>query len=513
MLTVTRPPRTDDELYWLIAAMWGVRLPRKAVCPGHVSPFHAVAHAYFAREPNYAVWYASRGSGKSLALAALGLTKALVDEVDVTLIGGSMVQSLNVRNHMTTMLASPHAPRNAVTKDLATLLQTTSGTKIEPLPASQKTVRGKHPVLELLDEVDEMDLDIYDASLGQAMEQPSRNPAMGANKLAEYVVASSTWQNPEGTFSEVIDRAREQGHPVFTWCWRELLEEHGGWMSQRFIDAKRKTVSAQMWKTEYELNEPSGTSRAFDLDLVDQYFLEPDVYGKTIEERHRPDDDTYIWSEPQPSGIYAVGADWGKEKDKTVITVVDYAHRPYKIVKARVVNRQSWQKMISWYNKDLSHYQAVGQHDKTGLGSVIQDFIDDEDDSGGFVFVGRHRTQMLLDYIVNFEHGHFHLPKQLATYYRAHRSTTVSDVYAPSKWNSHLPDEVASMGLVNRAIEKMGTPTPDLPDLAKRPGEYRRVDAGFHVMPQNGGDVNEQMRVRVISDEAADGYDLMDFSR
>ncbi len=77
MLQIAREPLNDDELWWLIKAFWGVELPRHRVCPGHVSPFEAVAHAFFARDPGFAVWYASRGSGKSLALAVLGLTKSI----------------------------------------------------------------------------------------------------------------------------------------------------------------------------------------------------------------------------------------------------------------------------------------------------------------------------------------------------------------------------------------------------------------------------------------------------
>ncbi len=82
ILKIAREPLTDDELWWLIKAFWGVELPRHRVCDGHVSPFEAVAHAYFGRDPGFAVWYASRGSGKSLALAVLGLTKSIT--LDIT---------------------------------------------------------------------------------------------------------------------------------------------------------------------------------------------------------------------------------------------------------------------------------------------------------------------------------------------------------------------------------------------------------------------------------------------
>lgn len=513
ILRIPRRPRTPDELWWLIVALFGVRLPRVQVCPDHVSPFQAVCDAYFAKEPNYAVWYASRGSGKSLALAVLGLVKAFVDEVDVTLIGGSMVQSLNVRNHMTNMLSTPNAPRYALAKDLVTLIQTTSGAKIEPLPASQKTVRGKHPVLELLDEVDEMDMDIFDASLGQAMEQPSKNPAIGDHKLAEYVVASSTWQNPEGTFSKVIERARDNGHPIYSWCWRELLlkegqkdpNEDGTWMSERFIAAKRKTVSAQMWKTEYELGEPSATSRAFDLDKVAEYFIDYPTPAEIVE--RGPDDITYTWERPEANGLYAVGADWAKEQDKTVITVVRYDIQPHMVVKAHVVNRRPWPVMIGYYNRDIDKYLAVGQHDKTGLGSVINDLIDNPDRSSGFVFVGRPRTLMLQDYVTEFENGRYRFPKQLDSYYRAHRGTTVADVYAPSKWDAHLPDEVASCALVNRAVKKMPSPvTADvqIPKLDVPPKIHRQ----FHVKPSGNGEWREEGVVTVV-DEEQSGYSLL----
>ena len=153
-----RAPQTDEELWWVIYAMFGVALPRKRVCPDHVSPFDAVSHAFFGREPNFAVWYASRGSGKSLALAVLGLTKAFVSDVDVTILGGSMTQSLNVREHMRKLMQHKNAPLYAVDKDQATLIQMATGKAIKPLPASQTTVRGPHPPLQLLDEVDEMEL-------------------------------------------------------------------------------------------------------------------------------------------------------------------------------------------------------------------------------------------------------------------------------------------------------------------------------------------------------------------
>jgi hypothetical protein len=466
MLELPRTPQTDDELDLVIRAMWGVRLPRQRVCDDHVSPFEAVAHAYFGREPGFAVWYASRGSGKSEALAILGLTRSLIQDCDVTILGGSMTQSQNVRDHMTKLMANKHAPRYAIKRDIATLLELHTGKQLKPLPASQTTVRGPHPPLQLLDEIDEMDWDIYEASLGQAMEQMN----VRGELVGEYIVASSTWQNPEGTMTRVIEDARAKGKPVFTWCWRELLKTErnpSGWMSTRFIEQKRKTVSEQMWHTEYDLNEPSGASRAFDLDKIDKFFV---PYNAPVHEAHKLDDDVWTWERHVPTAQYAIGVDWAKEVDKTVICVVRYDVHPYRLAKLIRVNRRGYDYMVGLVNKAMTEYHAIGMHDATGVGNGVNDFLDD---AGGrlhkFVMIGRKRSEFLVDYITAFEHGHYSLPagggsSQLAAgssdpltvFKRMHRATTVADVFAPGKWDAHLPDDVCAMAMAHRAITLYG---------------------------------------------------------
>ena len=496
-----REPRTDDELWWTIKALFGVALPRVAVCKEHVSPFEAVSHAYFSREPNFAVWYASRGSGKSLALATLGLTKAFVRDIDVTILGGSMTQSLNVREHMRKLMKHRNAPLYAVAKDQATLIQMHSGRDIRPLPASQTTVRGPHPPLSLLDEIDEMEWDIYEAAMGQAMEQLNSHGQL----VEEYIVASSTWQNPEGTMTRVIEDARDKGFPVFSWCWRELLRPNG-WMSQRFIDRKRETVSAQMWHVEYDLNEPSAGSRAIDLDKIEEYFID---YPDPVRVLHQGngDHDEYTWEAPQLSAAYAVGADWAKESDKTVIGVVRYDVKPHRMVKLIRVNKRPWPFMIDLFNKAIDDYHAVAYHDGTGLGNVVNDYMHFSDTTRKFVMVGRPRTQLLLDYITAFEHGRYRLPvipadpdhKGVAInpLYRAHRGTTVADVYAPGKWDSHLPDDVSMMALAHHAIEKLPQPVTGGFEVPKN-GEVRKADEQFRTKVDEGRVISREGGVVVL---------------
>jgi hypothetical protein len=163
--------------------------------------------------------------------------------------------------------------------------------------------------------------------MGQAMEKPNARGII----VPEMVVASSTWQNPVGTFQEVKDDAEAKGMPVRTWCWREVIKSDvnpTGWMDPDFIERKRLSVPAEMFRVEYELGEPAGGSRAFDLEKLNEYFIPMDFE----DEFHRGEDDEWILQAPDPLGTYAAGADWAKERDKTVFAVVRTDVSPRRLV-------------------------------------------------------------------------------------------------------------------------------------------------------------------------------------
>lgn len=446
-LQLSRPPTTPDELWWVVYAMFNVALPRVAICEGHVAPFDAFCEGYFGNDANWVLWYGSRGTGKSYMLALLALVKAAVLEIDVTLLGGSMAQSQNVQTHVTDLMMAPGAPRHVVSKQILSELEFGGTHSITPLPASQKTVRGPHPHMTLLDEIDEMDKDVYDAAMGQAMEKPNARGII----VSEMVVASSTWQNPVGTFQEVRDDAIRKGMPVRTWCFREVLatkENPTGWMKPEFIERKRLSVPAEMFRVEYELGEPAGGSRAFDLEKLNKYF----VTMEATDENHRGDDDEWTFEEPNALGTYAAGADWAKEKDKTVFTVVRTDGPVRRVVYVRIWNRRPWPTMIDAFNDLCTKYQAVSAHDATGLGNVIHDMIDER--TMKVLMVGRDRTILLTDYITAVEQGHYALPRNTPLF-DAHKSTTVEEVFGQGNWKSHLADAVASMAICHRAAERM----------------------------------------------------------
>ena len=400
-------------------------------------------------------------TGKSYMLATLALTKAVILEINVTLLGGSMAQSVNVREHVDSLLRKPNAPRFAVANHISTEILFNNGNWIRPLPASQTTVRGPHPHATMLDEIDEMEKKIYDAAQGQAMALPNH---LGI-EIPEMTVASSTWQNPSGTFTDVMREARSKGLPIHSWCWREVIrnaQQPHGWMDPGFIERKRASVPAEMFRVEYELGEPSGEARAFDLEAVNHTFTQMDPQ----QEFHRGNDDEWVFEAPEPGGVYAAGADWAKERDKTVLVVQRTDVTPWKLVYVRIFNKRPWPYMIGEFNSLVSRYSAVSAHDATGLGNVVHDMVDER--TIKVVMVGQDRTKLLTEYIAALEQGRYTMARNTPLY-AAHADTTVDDVFGAARWNTHLADEVAACAIAHRAATRMAGPSAG--EIVKRSNE------------------------------------------
>lgn len=440
-----RLPENDDELWWTVHKMWGVTLPRHTCGnPDHTAPFTAFADAYFNRGGSISLWHGSRGlSGKSYMLSILGITKAFLLGADTNLLGGSYAQSQNIHEHMRNALNYKNAPRFMIETESQTQIKLSNKAKIRPLTASQKTVRGPHPPFLILDEIDEMDIDILDAALGQPMPQKNYMDEI----IQPFTVMCSTWQNAEGTFSAIKRRFEERGLPVIQWCYQCSANPIDGWLTQETIDAKKQEIPAEMWRTEYELGEPSIGNRAFNTDAVERMF---DKAPEPLFEKVSKDFEEYTFKEPQRDGYYVVAADWGKEQDYTVISVWRADRSPFELVYYLRVNRRPYPQMIGWFNDAIQRYSADAIHDSTGLGNVVNDYVDVR--ARGFTMTGEKRDAMLTEYVNGVEKGMVKAPR-IQTAYLAHKYAQVGDLYSRSQ-QFHLPDEVCSFALAYKVMAR-----------------------------------------------------------
>lgn len=435
-LVMMRGPQNDEELWWTVQAIWGYRIPRTRVCPGHVSPFEAFADAYFARSP-IAVWKASRGfGGKSRTLGVLGLTELAMLGAEVNVLGGSGAQSLNVSQTAQEAWGHYAAPRQLLSQP-PTKFDThlTNGGHMRSLMASQTSVRGPHPQRLRLDEIDEMDLEILEAAQGQPMRK--RGPY---GLIETNTVYSSTHQYPDKTMTEILKRAREKGWPIYEWCWRETSNLIDGWLTPDEVERKRLEIPTHMWETEYDLQEPSVQGRAIDTAAVERCF----------------DAELGVFSGKQPymlphiaGHVYITGVDWAKESDMTVVVTYDTTTLPWVCVGWQMMNRQPWPEMI---RKATTQWQVYGGklvHDATGLGNVVHDWIRDmmpphllPDVYPLVMSAGRERSNLFSEYITGIENDDIRYPR-IEYAYNEHKYVTVDDLYG----RGHPPDSVVAGAL------------------------------------------------------------------
>ena len=460
---LTRLPQTDEELYWTVYALWGIKIPREPVCPNHSTPFAAFAEAYFARAP-LTIWKASRGmGGKSRTLSYLVLTEAVLLGAEVNILGGSGAQSLNIHETMRDGWGEKTAPRQMIINDSMYETRLTNGAKVRALLASQRSVRGPHPQRLRLDEIDEMDVDILDSAMGQPM--PSKT-------VDSQVVMSSTHQYPDKTMSEMLKRAGMMGYPVHEWCWKETSNPVDGWLTKTHIDRTRQMITKRMWEVEYDLQEPSFGSRAMDTECVDKMFSgygdDPQAPGQQVYKHHDINKgEQYEFEAPdQRRGEYVTGADWAKEQDWTVIATFRVDCEPWRLVAYSRTRRMPYPVMIKLFNDRLSRFGGEAIHDGTGLGNVINDYIDQRAKS--FIMTGRQRDDMLSEYVSAVERGALVAPK-IETAYTAHKYASLEDLYGRGK-DTHLPDEICAFALAWHRRNKRNKKTRPILDVAYEDG-------------------------------------------
>lgn len=435
-----RPPRNDEELYALVKTLWGVTIPRHKVCVEHNAPFEAFSDAFFARHPQGLI-HGSRGlSGKSVLMSTLGQTVAAVLGADCNILGGSLSQSTNVMESMQRNWEYENAPTYMLSANMKTEQRLTNRAKVRPLTASQKTVRGPHPARLLLDEIDEMDPLILSAAKGQPM--PQKN-WLGVTIPAQTLMAS-TWQYPDKTFAAEYKRFKEEDMPIYTWCFKDSANPVDGWLTSEIIEQKRREVSREMWRVEYELGEPSIGSRAIDTESVEAMF---DVGAPTPLKWTREHQEYQILRYA-PDREYVVSADWAKENDWTVIGVWDVTQTPIRLAYYVRLQRRPYPYMIGIFNVLMQRYHAEGIHDKTGLGGVVADYIDG--DARGFLMTGEKRDNMLSEFVAAVEANKIRASR-IDTFYTACKYVSVDDLYSRSK-EFHLPDEVCSAALAWKMV-------------------------------------------------------------
>jgi len=457
------PITSEGALREFVELCFGACIPDQVVVEGHSTPWRAFCDAYFAKSP-VVVWVGSRGfAGKSYLLALLSTVEALTQKADVSILGGSFEQAKRIQDYITQFYRAQNSPKHLWEGEpLTTLHRFVWGNTVNALTASQKSIRGPHAPKLRGDEVDEMSIDLLDAALGQPMSVVENGKVV----IKAQTVLSSTHHKADGVMTEVLKRANKHGWPVHYWGYQETSAE-GGWLLPSEVENKRTVIPAQMWKVEYDLNEPSPEGRAIMPEKVEQMFdpklgtfegrngeyieIEPPmlvcpVCGWEIIAADATHKKCAVCKSKLRNARYATGADWAKKQDHTVIVTIRYDVSPWRLVAFERHQRKPWPKMVSRYDRRVKRYGGKAAHDGTGVGDVVADYSTVR--SQAIIMTGNTRKNMFTNHIATVEDRGIVAP-MIKWMYNEYKYAARDDLYG----SGHPPDSIVAGAMSETAIK------------------------------------------------------------
>jgi len=210
--------KSDIDLKLLLKSGLGLVLSDKVNCKteGHSSPFSFIADLFFMRVNDALVW-ANRSGGKSYNGGLLSwLRSTFRKDCGTKILGGSFEQSQKSYKAINDLWARTetilYLLRDA---PMATKTFWKNRSHVEILTASPNSVRGAHQQCLLLDEVEEMEFEIYEASLSQ--------PQSGFGLPASTVILS-TMHKRYGMMNYLMQNYKAMGMKLYAWCIWEVVE-------------------------------------------------------------------------------------------------------------------------------------------------------------------------------------------------------------------------------------------------------------------------------------------------
>lgn len=155
---------TDDELHQFILDELGINIPRVAVCPGHDAPFDPIADLFFKRI-NSAIVVANRGGGKTQDAAIMHFVLMRnFPGIECISVGAQEIQAKRAYQYFKQFQRD--AAAELILSSLISETVWKTGSKLEILTGSKSSVNGPHVPFCHRDEIELMDEEVYQESLG-----------------------------------------------------------------------------------------------------------------------------------------------------------------------------------------------------------------------------------------------------------------------------------------------------------------------------------------------------------
>jgi len=324
----------DQKLHEWFRKRLRLSIPTLQICEHHNAPWEFFADAFYERYPQI-IGMACRTGGKSMGVAGLNVAEmALKPRCGIVSLAGNFEQAKRGYSYVVEMfredpglrskLAGPPLIKKTVLK---------SGSNLEILTASERSVHSPHVPKLRIDEVDLVQQEIYQGALSIPITQ---------HGIKSGIAMTSTRFKAYGMMYQLVEDAPARGIAVRSWCVREIMKRcpyryevcpmkrcegfcDGKWCKKAQgyyevddIFSKFLSMDEETWKTQWMVEKPSRFGLVYDMfseqhvvtddDLPPMFRLEDlkDPFGNIkLDPRIRPRwDQEFDW--------YG-GIDWGYE--------------------------------------------------------------------------------------------------------------------------------------------------------------------------------------------------------
>lgn len=219
-------PKNDDELELFIELFYGARFPKKVMTPGHKSPWQFMCDLFFERVKT-ALGFANRTGGKTFIIAMLNhLDMIFKNKCEVTSAGAVKDQAMRCYKYFGDLNQMPGfvefakrfarvTGRRFLESSNQSKTEFGNGSTIEIITGSEKGLRGPHPHKNRIDEIDELEWDVFQTGLSMSQSN---------DEIRGQDVFTSTRQKENGPMDRLIEEAERRRVAIYEWNIWDTLE-------------------------------------------------------------------------------------------------------------------------------------------------------------------------------------------------------------------------------------------------------------------------------------------------